>query len=249
MHSMSKKFIGGILLAIALVAIGLFWQTSIKERRAQEEQLQIEVKRQQTVDSYIQLEKTVDITTPTVIDTDMSYWKTYQNDKYGYAFKYPQDWILTEIDEETPLQLLRSQYVLVQSKDKNFNFEIGVKLTDENSVMNKPFRTGVGAEDIKQSNKSIPINGVNVEKVYLNYYYRSIDTNPHLQEIWFCPLGSSELCNDLKIGDDNLLYVQVKINPSISDERILNRIGLQWNIIEKVADAMVASIHFEENSK
>ena len=48
---------------------------------------------------------------------DTSSWKTYRNDKYGFEFKYPNDWVLNEGRTSSML------YVSFSSPDYNQSFE------------------------------------------------------------------------------------------------------------------------------
>jgi hypothetical protein len=70
MKNIPKRFIlATVAVIIALVAGGLFWYASVKEKQSQLEQKQNE----------------------SMSDIDTSQWSTYKDDKMGFEVKYPVD--------------------------------------------------------------------------------------------------------------------------------------------------------------
>jgi len=60
---------------------------------------------------------TPDISSPGVIETPGGAWNIYKNEKYGFSFEYPSDWILEEDSHGRPFVLLTSPERKIAAQD------------------------------------------------------------------------------------------------------------------------------------
>lgn len=68
--------------------------------------------------------------TPTPVD-ETANWKTYMNSKYGFEFKYPDNWTLSEENSST------ANYIYLKNGDEKLTFEV-VNSSKDNLLSSKP---------------------------------------------------------------------------------------------------------------
>ncbi len=107
-------------------------------------------------------------------DIDISDWKTYRNEKYGYEIKYPNDWDINSADLSS-IQYLDSKY-------KDF--------------YESPFTNPLSIDTIEENNKNIEgwISGKAEDRVGFPYQ--------KLEEITVAETKTFLLSDPITIGND-----------------------------------------------
>ncbi len=236
MQNISKKMMVGIIIVIiALIAGGWFWYASVQEKQAQIEQKQAEVKQQ--VEEDVQVTEPVDATT-TVINMDMSHWETYRNEKYGYEFKYPKNWVLKEVNELNieGRKPFYERYVSIQSPDETLYIGIGVKNVNEDDVLNRAWRTGIPEGYFHRADTLTLVANDSAEKRYLIY---KTGNESFIQLVWLCkPGGDVTLnCDSFSLGKGKVGFIEMDGKWMTDSD--------QWHAAEEILDMIVASIYLK----
>jgi hypothetical protein len=237
MQNISKKLTGVVVLVIVLIAGGLFWYASIKEKQAQVEQEQVQAsqRNQQQIKNDVQTTESVDATIATGIDMDVNHWQVYHNEQYGYEFKYPKTWTLKEVNELNieGRNSFYERYVSIQSPDDTVYIEIGMKNANEDNVLNRVWRTGIPEGDFHRADAITLVANNPAEKRYL--IYKTKDESL-IQLVWLCKPGG-----DLTLNCDNFSLGEGKEGFIGMDGKWMTDTN-QWHVAEKVLDMVVASI-------
>jgi hypothetical protein len=240
---MSRKtiIVAGIVLAIAVALGGWFWyfNWSGVDRSWQE---------------VLRIRSGKDIKIGvTGKESDTSQWQTYRNKRYGYELKYPDGWTIQEFDilNTEGRKPFHERYVVIYSVDKSFEIQVGIKNADEKDVMNRAWRTGVGAEELRYDESLLPVGDDLVQKIYLSYRDSHGDRlskgkdGLRLGEIWFCEQTKKIPCDGFEIEKGKLAFVQVSMSASVSSEAIKGDAESRWGDIERLTDMVLASIRFD----
>ncbi len=105
-------------------------------------------------------------------------WRTYKDTKFGFSFKYPNNWSTKEVDNDG----YNSPEVYDQSNKKVITFNQG----------------GVGCQDEASSNDNFNIGGKNVTLGYSCFYLFKMTTAKGSQEVLLDTKPDYKYMSDLK---------------------------------------------------
>lgn len=129
--------------------------------------------------------------TTTISGIDSSNWQTYFNDKYGFNFKYPKDWILNELDNNISV---RSK----ETTDSAYTNAFTVKITNKNL---DSLKTEIENSDIIDGNKSLAKFQDNILETNINNYQTKIGTHS-------TAIGLNAKYYYINISNDTALYFE-----------------------------------------
>lgn len=152
-------------------------------------------------------------TAKTATDVANTDWKTYTNDTYGFSFKYPKDWVVSEIPASatsnpgvalaSPATVSnRSQWEAPQN-DINITYAATVA-TDVVNVLNKLGATTID-DYVTKNNELTKIGTVNLGEVkgidtiangMAAYYNIYVVKNNHLYNVFFNTVPSKDKLTD-----------------------------------------------------
>ncbi|MEQ1499818.1 MAG: PsbP-related protein [Parcubacteria group bacterium] len=112
--------------------------------------------------------------------SDISSWKTYRNEEYGFEFKYPRGW---KVDRSNVRDVSTSVYVynpIIQ--DMEYNIELNFKVSSSTDFITNIANVEKGEKIVKEN---IVFNGINW--TILNYYFVKQDSDqpPYYKVFYF----------------------------------------------------------------
>ncbi|MBD3279213.1 MAG: hypothetical protein GF390_00695 [Candidatus Pacebacteria bacterium] len=135
---------------------------------------------------------------------DISEWNIYENEEYGFKFKYPDGWEVEKInlDADTAFHegAEKVEYMLIYSPNKKYQLHLGIK-EKGNEKVQITTRTGVGAGDFVKTNY-ILVNGLKVDVYNLVFQDK-------VQEVFFGKdasrfyIGEYELVSYFSYSNEN----------------------------------------------
>jgi len=144
-----------------------------------------------------------------VLSSSTNYWKTYTNEKYGYGFKYPRHWKLTEYSDSSIVSISRLtiQPIYGDFSNNEFTYSNVVSFYYYNSVTDEPENSmnhlgATNLEEMVDKNSlverigQIDLGGIPAIDAILyghgSYYTVFATKNTHLYEIIFDNTSSKE---------------------------------------------------------
>ncbi len=138
----------------------------------------------ETATSSSEITETATSTAETAISTDeidISDWKVYKNEEYGYLMKYPKNWEVAETDYYDKNFDWHVKNVTFQSANGEYSLIVGLARKDEDATFVP--RTGFGATDIVKD-KIVDFGNIKVEA--LDAFYKDV-----VGEIYYSKLNSN----------------------------------------------------------
>ncbi|MBP7060922.1 MAG: hypothetical protein KBA91_03015 [Candidatus Moranbacteria bacterium] len=155
---------------------------------------------------------------------DTSNWKTYRNEKLGFQFQYPPNWVLEERYDDYDIVI--SRYVSLKPlASKDFRVEVGVKNNSESDkILTRTWQTGFAVSGIEFGGNISNSSGI-VERqygIFQNESYRSGDRIVRL--MWYCaPKQPIDQCDNFQIGGSKSAFLGIHIdNDDLSENELKN---------------------------
>ena len=143
-------FIGVFLLSGIGLAVFMQW-TSIKQQKAYEDTKAGLPQHKASLSASQLISQSEGTTTP----TDITEWKTYKNDQYGFEFQYPKGW-----EVKTEIGNLNIFNIYSTNNDKNDSITLSVNALLTNENLFDAFKRVNGVEPSNLQNKEISISGL-----------------------------------------------------------------------------------------
>lgn len=143
--------------------------------------------------------------TEQVSEVDTSDWLTYTNEKYGFSFKYPSNWILN--DHQKSINLYSQELV-----GSTYNNSLTIEVTENDFDSQKK---QVENSDVIDGNVSLAKFNDDVEELNINSLRAKVGTHS-------TAIGLDEKYYFISLSDNLALYFEFlkptdKVNTSIED--------------------------------
>ena len=122
---------------------------------------------------------------------DISGWDTYRSEKYGFEVKYPAGMTVKETDRSEVSDSVVNRYVSFLDAKNGLNIHIGLKRASEESVMPRPYRTGISAGDFL-SRGVVSFGAGSAREIQLVNCYFPGENRCAIEMIWFCGTDNGE---------------------------------------------------------